>query len=104
MQKVLLTSALTALAFGLVVSVSRISFAPELTVALPTGVILLGLFLISRLFHKEMARFDREHRSKIESAMREHAALCAEANESPEHSAVAHEPVGATSETVPHAE
>jgi hypothetical protein len=104
LQKVLLAFALTALAIGLVVSGSRIAFAPEWSVALPTGVILLGLFLISRLFHKEMVRFDHEHRSKIESAMREDAALSAEANESCEHSADAHEPVGATSETVPHAE
>ena len=70
LPKLLLALAVSALTMGAIVDFSGVKFAPEWTVALPAGVILLGLFMISWLLQNEVAQFDAEERSKIESANR----------------------------------
>lgn len=67
-QKLLLILAVAGSTIGITVSLSRVRLDPAWTVALPGGVVCLGLFLISRLLQNEVARFDDEQRSKIESA------------------------------------
>lgn len=73
LPKLLLALAVPALTMGAIVDFSGVKIAPEWTVALPAGVILLGLFMISWLLQDEVAQFDAEERSKIESAHRRQA-------------------------------
>jgi len=68
--KVLLIISVTALVVGIFVTLSRVDLAPAWTVALPLGVSCFGLFLITLLLQKEVAKFDEEERIKIELANR----------------------------------
>jgi hypothetical protein len=67
MSKVLLMAGLFCLGLGLLVSTDVIDSKAHLllTVALPSGAILLGLFFISYIFEDETARFDAEQRARL---------------------------------------
>ena len=65
LPKWLLTLSVPTFITGMAVSISRAALAPAWTVALPAGVILFGLFMISWLLQDEVAGFDAEERRKI---------------------------------------
>jgi hypothetical protein len=69
-QKSLLAVAVAGIAAGIPVTIIRHPLNPAWTLALPIGVVSLGMLLISWLMRKEVARFDEEHRSTAESGMR----------------------------------
>jgi len=69
-QKWLLALAVTGLVVGVFVSLSRADLAPAWMLALPLGVILTGLFLVTLLLQNEVTKFDAEERLKIEQAKR----------------------------------
>ena len=70
MSKVLMVAGLFCLGLGLLVSTDVIDSKAHLllTVALPAGAILLGLFFISYIFEDEAARFDAEQRARLNGA------------------------------------
>jgi len=70
MQKTLLALAVAGLLIGIPVTAIRATPPPALTLALPLGMTFLGLFLLSRLWQKEIARFDAEERLRHERAER----------------------------------
>ena len=69
-QKWLLGLAVTGLIVGVFVTLSHANLAPAWMLALPLGVILSGLFLITLLLQNEVAKFDADERLKRESAKR----------------------------------
>lgn len=71
-MKLLLGVAVALLLTGLIVSISDAALAAAWTVALPLGVIAMGMFMISWVIRKEVARFEEEERRKREAA-RAHA-------------------------------
>ncbi len=71
LPKLLFAIALPIFLLGMIVSFSPTRwFAPEWTVALPLGVILLGMCMISWRLQDEVAQFDEEQRLKNASANR----------------------------------
>jgi len=68
MTKTLLTVAVTGLALGSFIDLSHFPLNPMWTVALPAGAISLGLFSISLIMEKEVARFDEEEAEKTARA------------------------------------
>jgi hypothetical protein len=69
-QKALLTLAVTGLIVGIIVALRHAEPAPAWTLALPVGVVCLGLFLLSLVWQKEMAKFEEEERLKFDSVRR----------------------------------
>jgi|ERR1051326_3887143 low affinity Fe/Cu permease len=69
-QKWLLALAVTGLVVGVFVSLSHADLAPAWMLALPLGVILTGLFLVTLLLQNEVTKFDAEERFKIEQEAR----------------------------------
>ena len=67
MSKVLLVTGLLCLGLGLLVSTDVIDSKAHLllTVALPAGAILLGLFFLFYIFEDEAARFDAEQQARL---------------------------------------
>ena len=65
-QKWLLTLAATGLAGGVFVTLSHADLAPAWALALPLGVILAGLFLVTLLLQNEVEKFDADERLKVE--------------------------------------
>jgi hypothetical protein len=63
LQKALLTLAIIGLVIGIPVTFRHAEPAPGWTLALPVGVVSFGLFLISLLWQKEIAKFDDDERS-----------------------------------------
>ena len=74
-QKLLLTLALMGLAIGIPVTFRHAEPAPAWAFALPAGAVFVGLFLISILWQKEMAKFDEEERLKTELAKRNRSSV-----------------------------
>ena len=70
LPKLLLAISLTGFAVGFFVTLSGFQFAPGWTVALPTGAIFFGLFLIVFMLQNEMAKFDEEQRANLAMAER----------------------------------
>ena len=70
MSKVLLAAGLFCFGLGLLVSTDVIDSKARLllTVALPAGAILLGLFFLFYIFEDEAARFDAEQRARLNGA------------------------------------
>jgi hypothetical protein len=65
LPKLLFAMALPIFILGMIVSFSPARwFAPEWTVALPLGVILLGMCMIAWRLQDEVARFDEEQQLK----------------------------------------
>jgi hypothetical protein len=76
MPKLLFTIALPMFILGMIVSFSPAGwFASEWTVALPLGVILLGMCMIAWRLQDEVARFDSEQRLKNASADDAHSTV-----------------------------
>lgn len=69
-QKLLLTFAAIGLVIGLPVTFSHTEPALAWAFALPAGAVFFGLFLISLVWQKEMAKFDEGERSKLEPLRR----------------------------------
>ena len=76
LQKWLLALAVTCLVVGVFVSLSHGDLAPAWTLALPSGVILTGLFLIRLMLQNEVAKFDADERLKTEQAKRHRFSGC----------------------------
>ena len=74
LPKLLLVLALPTLLVGAVVSLTGADFAPDWTLALPLGVILLGLFFIAWGMQNEVAKFDDEECRKIGPARKDESA------------------------------
>ena len=68
--KVLLAVSLTALAVGGVAVSGNPEFPVGWAVTMPLGAVCLGLFLVTFLLQKEVARFDDEERARLELAER----------------------------------
>ena len=67
LTKVLFAAGVVCLVLGVLVSADVVDSKshPSLTVALPAGVICLGLFFISYILQGEVARFDEEQRARL---------------------------------------
>jgi len=68
--KVLLAVSLTAFALGIVAVFGNPEIPVGWTVAMPLGAVGFGLFLVTFLLQKEVARFDEEDRARLELADR----------------------------------
>ena len=68
--KALLAVSLTAFAVGSVVTFGSSEIPVGWTVAMPVGAIFFGLFLLTFMLQKEVARFDEEERTRLELAER----------------------------------
>ena len=66
LPKILVLLAVPLLIVGMIVSTAPRHFAPDWTLALPVGVVTLGMALICRIMQGEFARFDEEQRLKLE--------------------------------------
>ena len=73
LPKFLLTISLTAFAAGIFTCFSSVNWHPAWFVALPTGAIFFGLFLIAYVLQHEAARFDEEADAQRELAARSEA-------------------------------
>jgi hypothetical protein len=69
-QKLLLALAVMGLVIGIPVTFSHTAPAPALALALPLGVVFWGLFLMSKVWRKEMASFDEDERLRMEAVRR----------------------------------
>ena len=69
-QRLLLVLAVVNFLIGIPVTLTHIGVSPVWTVALPVGVVCLGLFLLSCIWHNEMVKFDEEERLRIVSGTR----------------------------------
>jgi hypothetical protein len=69
-QKLLLSVAIISLPVAGYVSFGGARLDPIWTIALPLGVVSLGIFYLTVLLHNEAARFDEEERLKHELADR----------------------------------
>ena len=65
-SKTLLVFSVTGLAAGSVIDFSGINLNPAWTVALPVGAIAYGLFLISFMLEKEVAKFDADEAKELQ--------------------------------------
>lgn len=99
MQKWLLGLALTGLLGGIFLTLDRASFPNVLAILLPLGASFGGLFLITFIFRNETAKFDAEHRLRIESA-RNHQTPDSEKPKSKEKSKDASEPMVSSGSSV----
>ena len=92
-QKTLLTLGVAGLAMGIVVFLIHAELAPAWTIALPAGVVCLGLFLLSLLWRRELARLDEEERLKVASIRGDPSRLVGRAREKgqplPKHATLA---------------
>lgn len=68
-QKRLLIFASANLVIGIFVTLTHAMVSPVWAVVLPVGVVCLGLFLLSCIWHGEMLKFDEDERLRIESAV-----------------------------------
>jgi multisubunit Na+/H+ antiporter MnhC subunit len=67
LNKLFLALALVLLAFGFFVAHSGYAFHPLLGLSLPTGAILMGLFLIFKVLEKETAIYDEQQQARARS-------------------------------------
>ena len=70
--KVLLAVSLTAFAVGSVVTYGNPEIPVGWTVAMPLGAVCFGLFLVTFMLQREVARHDEEERARL--ALAEHCA------------------------------
>jgi hypothetical protein len=66
LSKILLTLSLTGFTAGSVIDFGGFNLNPSWTVALPLGAVFFGLFVISFMLEKEMAKFDEEEAKKLQ--------------------------------------
>ena len=65
LSKTLLAVSAAGFAAGSLIDFGGFSVNPSLTVALPVGAVFFGLFLISFMLEKEMAKFGEEEAGKL---------------------------------------
>lgn len=84
--KVLLGTSILFLLAGLIISFAlKPPVAPATYVVLPTGAILFGLFLTSRLLEKESVCFDEEKHASDRSALDHHPAKAGKRRSDAQH-------------------
>lgn len=66
LSKIFLALSVTGFAAGSIIDFGEFNVIPALTVALPLGAVFFGLFLISFMLEKEMAKFDEEESMKLQ--------------------------------------
>jgi hypothetical protein len=66
LSKALLAITVTGLVAGSITDFSGFGFNPMWTVALPFGAIAYGLFLISFMLEKEVAKFDEDEAKELQ--------------------------------------
>jgi hypothetical protein len=66
LSKTLLTVTITGLVAGSVIDFGGFNLDPAWTVALPFGAIFYGLFLISFMLEKEVAKFDEDEEKELQ--------------------------------------
>jgi hypothetical protein len=66
LSKTLLAVSVTGFVAGSIIDFGGFNLNPAWTVALPVGAIFFGLFLISFMMEKEMAKFDEEESMKMQ--------------------------------------
>jgi hypothetical protein len=66
LSKTFLAISLTGFTAGSIIDFGGFNVIPALTVALPLGAVFFGLFLISFMLEKEMAKFDEEESMKLQ--------------------------------------
>ncbi|MGA2030310.1 MAG: hypothetical protein ABSG87_09595 [Verrucomicrobiota bacterium] len=67
LSKSLLAVSVTGLVAGSVINFGGFNLNPAWTVALPFGAVFYGLFLISFMLEKEVAKFDEEEAEELRS-------------------------------------
>jgi hypothetical protein len=65
LPKILLTASVTGFTAGSIIDFGGFNLNPAWTMVLPLGAVFFGLFLISFMLEKEMAKFDRENAEKL---------------------------------------
>lgn len=73
LSKILLAISLVTSVTGVILDFGRIKIHPSLAVMLPMGAVFFGMFLISLMMEKEMAKFDEENALKHERIRRKDA-------------------------------
>jgi hypothetical protein len=73
-SKTLLAVSVTGLVAGSIIDFGRFNLNPAWTVALPFGAIAYGLFLISFMLEKEVAKFDADEAKELQLIKGSHAA------------------------------
>ena len=68
LPEILLTASVTGFTAGSIIDFGGFNFNPSWTATLPMGAVFFGLFLISFMLEKEMAKFDEEEAEKFELA------------------------------------
>jgi len=66
LSKTLLAASITGFVTGSVIDFGGLNLNPAWTVSLPVGAVTFGLFLISFMLEKEMAKFDEEEAMKLQ--------------------------------------
>jgi len=66
LSKTLLAISVTGIVAGSIIDFGRFNFNPAWTVALPFGAIAYGLFLISFMLEKEVAKFDEDEAKELQ--------------------------------------
>jgi hypothetical protein len=66
LSKSLLVVSTTGFVAGIIIDFGGFNLNPSWTLALPTGAIFYGLFLISFMLEKEVAKFDEEEAGKLQ--------------------------------------
>jgi hypothetical protein len=65
-SKTFLAISVTGFAAGSIIDFGGFNVIPALTVVLPLGAVFFGLFLISFMLEKEMAKFNEEESRKLQ--------------------------------------
>lgn len=73
LSKILLAVTITGLASGSIIDFSGYNLNSAWTVALPFGAIAYGLFLISFMLEKEVAKFDKDEAQELQLIKGRHA-------------------------------
>src|SRR5271163_3405651 len=66
LPKIFLAASVTGFVAGGIIDFSQFNLNPSWTVSLPVGAVTFGLFLISFMLEKEMAKFDEEEAMKLQ--------------------------------------
>ncbi len=74
LSKSLLVVSTTGFVAGIIIDSGGFNLNPSWTLALPMGAIFYGLFLISFMLEKEVAKFDEEEAGKLQSVQHAPAA------------------------------
>jgi hypothetical protein len=73
LSKILLSVSAAGFAAGSIIDFGGFNVIPALTAVLPLGAVFFGLFMISLMLEKEMAKFDAEEAMKLQLIQRQPA-------------------------------